>query len=327
MKNTKFNKTYNKTLAVQILILLFLVILFLISVKPSESRNKNMTKSALLNSKYEISKISVSSKSAGQLDLIQYDSFWGGIFTDKGEPLYFPARKNIVDEFIECSKKIIDLNKVVSSKPSQKEIEKTYRTYALDEENQTALSFFDRSGQCVSKIYFGAMNQSLDQIFIRTDKNTAVFSVDSKIADYLEIKPDFWCEPNLIPEGIFKSSAFSEIQNFSYRTDFTDFVNASEKAYDKFLSLRFSEIVTDAVAVPEEKSLEIRLYDGTGTEYYADFFPARTKNGDCYIFSLKIIPSMLFSKESAEFLKKINYSCSISQWTYSTIIENLKKRQ
>ena len=53
MKNIK----YNKTLAVQILIFLFLTILFLISLKPAESRNKNMTKSALLNSKYEISKI------------------------------------------------------------------------------------------------------------------------------------------------------------------------------------------------------------------------------------------------------------------------------
>ena len=318
MKNIK----YNKTLAVQILIFLFLTILFLISLKPSESRNKNMTKSALLNSKYEISKISIFNKSTGQLDLIQYDSFWGGIYTNEEKSVYFPARKNIIDEFIDCSKKIIDLNKIVSLKSSQKEIEKTYKTYALDEENQIALSFFDKSGQCISKIYFGAMNQSLDQIFIRTDKNLAVFSVDSKIADYLEIKPDFWCEPNLIPEGIFKSSAFSEIQNFSYRTDFSDFINASETAYDKFLSLRFSEIVTDFV--PKEKTLELRLSDGTGTEYHADFFPARTKNGDCYIFSLKITPSMLFSKDAGEFLKKINYSCSISQWTYSTIIEDRK---
>ena len=101
MKNIK----YNKTLAVQILIFFFLAILFLISLKPAESRNKNMTKSALLNSKYEISKISIFNKSTGQLDLIQYDSFWGGIYTNEEKSVYFPARKNISMSLLTVQKK------------------------------------------------------------------------------------------------------------------------------------------------------------------------------------------------------------------------------
>lgn len=283
--------------------------------------------SSLLNSKYEISRISISNKTEGRIELVKYGNFWGGTFSTESESVRFPADTKTVEEFISCAQRIITVQKVASSDSSKNKIEKNLKLFGVDSDSATELSFFYAEEQCVSKIFFGFLNQSLDRIFIRTEKTPAIYSVDSKPAEYLEINSRFWSDPNLIPSGVLNSFSFSEIQNFSYRLNPSsggEFSQVAKSNYDQFLSLRYSEIISDFV--PGEKSLELKLSDGNGTEYNMDFYPAQTKNGDCYIFKLRITPSELFDRRTREFLKNMNYSCAVSQWTYNSITELLTKK-
>ena len=175
---------------------------------------------------------------------------------------------------------------------------------------------------CVSSVNFGALNQTMDKVFLWTDKNMTVYAMDSSIIYYLDSGMKFWTDQNIIPQAISKNLDYSSIQNFTYEFTGKERSNAKPEAVEKFPSLRFSEILTSFENA--EKCLEIKLSDGNGTSYKYNFYPAITENGDCYIFDLEISPSMLYSEQQKEFIKKMNYCGSLSQWTYNTITKLLQ---
>lgn len=310
MKNT--DKNFFRLL----LILISLIVLFIISLIKPDSAKKNTTMTtALVNTKYDISKIIISSNTSGELSLYNFVDFWGGRFFNGSNYVYFPVDEDKIKSFLELSKQIQELDKIVSAK-SKEQLD----TYDVTE-NSLTVSYFDNTDNCVSKINFGAMNQTMDKIFLSTEKNMTVYAIDSKIAYYLECSVNFWADKNLIPQGISNGLNAFSIQNFDFNLNGQGIKKASDVAFEKFPSYRFSEIETNFEL--EDKELEIKITDGKGTSYTYNFFPAKTINGNCYIFNLNISPSIVFSDLQKDFIKKLNYSASISQWTFNSIKELL----
>lgn len=299
-------------------ILLFLVALFFLSfISPETDRSKNTVETALLNKKYHVSKISISSKNDGQVFLHNYDDFWGGEFYNGSEFIYFPVDSDKIKEFLSKSQSIIILDKIIDAKTKEQ-----FEYYSLDE-NSVTVTYYDDHDNAVSTIHFGAMNQTLDKIFLWTERNMTIYAMDSRISYYLESSMKFWTDQNIIPQGISKNLNPADIQNMTY--SYSDKkLKASENAVLKFPSLRFSEIISNFNY--QDKTLSLEIIDGNGTVYDYDFYPAETQNGDCYVFNLKIIPSIIYTDKQKQFIKKMNYYSSISQWTYKSITELLPEK-
>lgn len=314
MKNIKYFKKISKlhVLSLTLIVLVLIYILSFISLKNSSKHNTVTT--ALLNPKYEISEVNIYHKDYGNLSLHNYADFWGAEFYNNQDYIYFAADSKQVNDFIKKAQQIVDLDKITQSK---KDI---FSLYDLTD-NAVTVSFYDGDKNCVSKIYFGALNKTMDKIFLRTDKNMSVYAMDSKIIDYLDPSIKNWTEQNLIPQGISHNLEYSKIQNFTY-TENSLTKKAGDKAKEKITALRFSEILTDFSA--QQKSLELNIAEGNGTEYKLSFYPAETLIGDCYIYDIKIKPAVTYPDEQKEFIKKLNYSGAISLWTYNSITEVLK---
>lgn len=306
----------DKLLFVLISILTFLVILFGISfISPYKNNTKNRIQTALVNKKYLIDKISITNSTNEKIILYNFTDFWGGEYFNGNEYIYFPVDAAKINELIKSSTDVISLDLVTNAK-SENELEK------FSVNNNIATVSFYQNDLCVSKINFGALNQTMDKVFLWTDKNMKVYAMDCKIIYYLDTSIKFWCDQNFIPQEISKNLDSSTIQNLTYK--FPDSVErqGNSTAIERFASLRFSEILTSFSV--NEKLLDINISDGNGSLYKYSFYPAKTDMGNCYIFELKVIPSMLYSDEQKEFIKKLNYCAAISQWTYNSITELLK---
>lgn len=306
MQNTK-----NKLLIILLSTLGVLVVIFGLSfISPYKNKTNNILSTALVNKKYEIAKININNINTGDLTLYYFTDFWGAEYFDGNNYIYFPVDSVKVNEFISKAQEIISLEKIKDAK-SKNELEK----YSVDK-NITSVSFYNEE-KCVSTVNFGAFNQSMDKVFLWTDKNMTVYAMNSQITYYIESGIKFWTDQNLIPQGISKNLDFSTIQNFTYKYKDGSVKNGSEEAKEKFASLRFSEIMTDFEI--KDKELEINLADGNGSIYKYSFYPAVSENGECFVFTLEITPSMFYSENQKQFIKQLNYCGSISLWTYSTI--------
>lgn len=314
MKNIKIFNQISK-LHILIFSLTVLVLLYIISfINPVKSEKHNIITTALVNPKYEISEVNIYHKDFGNLSLHNYSDFWGGEFFNNQDYIYFPADSKLVNDFIKNVKQVIELDKITQSKKD------VFPLYNLTDD-AVVVSFYDNDKNCISKIYFGALNKTMDKIFLRTDRNISVYAMDSKIVDFLDPSIKNWTEQNIIPQGISHNLEYSKIQNFTY-TENNVTEKAGEKAKEKITSLRFSEILTDFSA--GTKTLELNIAEGNGSEYRLSFYPAVTRNGDCYIYDINIKPAITYSENQKEFIKKLNYSGAISQWTYSSITEVLR---
>lgn len=306
----------NRLLLVLSGILLALLLIFGISfISPYNNSKRNIFTTALVNKKYNINKININIKSTGDLTLYNYVDFWGGEYFDGNNYFYFPVDNVKVNEFINKSQEIISLEKILDAKSNEQ-----MSKYSVD--NNIARVSFYSDENCVSSVNFGALNQTMDKVFLWTDNKMTVYAMDSSIIYYLDSGMKFWTDQNIIPQAISKNLDYSSIQNFTYEFTGKERSNAKPEAVEKFPSLRFSEILTSFENA--EKCLEIKLSDGNGTSYRYNFYPAITENGDCYIFDLEISPSMLYSEQQKEFIKKMNYCGSLSQWTYNTITKLLQ---
>ena len=140
-------------------VLAFLVMLFAFSflTKTDFTKTKSV-KSALLNPKYELSKITISHPKAGQLELLNFDDFWGAHFTLQDQTdLTFPADSSIVKDFINLSQTIQEFAIIIDAKEhiSSSKIIQKYKTFGLNEEDAVCVTFYTSQNTAVSKLYFG----------------------------------------------------------------------------------------------------------------------------------------------------------------------------
>lgn len=315
----------NKKLLTLSSILTFLILLFGASfIKPIQKKSKEL-KTAILNPKYEISKIVISDKNKGQLILENNIDFWGAQIIFKSETfqnnlsLYFPCNNQTVNDFLLLSSKITDYNLIISMK-SKKELSKldsTYHKFGLDAENAISLTFYDVDNIPVSKLYFGYFNETMDQIFFRTEKNYSVYSMNTKIADYLNVSTKFWSDQNMIPKSLSKNLISNNVQNIFCNNKKTD-ISASEK----ICSLRYSEI-KPSTDIKNDSILELKVIDDKTTEYNFSFYKSNSDDMDHYIYSLNINPSMLYSQKAKDFIKKLNCCYTISEWTFSSLTKSI----
>ena len=325
MKNTKYDY---KLIFLSTTLFLLVLIFLLNSIFTNKIQKRTVINSAILNSKYNVKKFEIRDSNNSLNSIYKVDSFWGGQITKNDSTTYFPVDEKTVIDFLTLSKEIRTLNKIVdnSKNISSESIHQNYLTYGLSDESAIVISYFDSTNACVSKIYFGSLNQTLDQIFLRTEKNSTIYSMDSKIIDYLEVKPNFWCDKNILPIWISKNIDSTDIQNISFNLNNSKFINANKKAFDKFPSLRFSELIYDSNQIlnSEKDSLLIKITTGKGSEYNLNFIPAQTINGKCSLFELKIIPDITYSQKEIDFIKKLNYKATVSNWTFNSIKEMLE---
>ncbi|MBR5934450.1 MAG: DUF4340 domain-containing protein [Treponema sp.] len=317
-------------------VLAFLVMLFAFSflTKTDFTKTKSV-KSALLNPKYELSKITISHPKAGQLELLNLDDFWGAHFTLQDQTdLTFPADSSIVKDFINLSQTIQEFAIIIDAKEhiSSSKIIQKYKTFGLNEEDAVCVTFYNSQNTAVSKLYFGFLNQTLDRIFVKNDKNITVYSIDSKIADYLDLDTSFWSDHNILPKSISKNLKSDSIQSMTFYDIDAGNKNAaltqkpaSEKAYAKIVSLRYSKIVLgESVKQSADNATCVKVFDGKGTEYTYIFVPSVIGNENCYTYRLHIEPSIIYTDRQKEFISNLNGTYCISEWTFNSLKESLQ---
>ena len=286
-------------------VLLCLMMIFALSFFTGEKKLKIKSRqSALLNPKYNITGFTVSALDS-QLKAKNIDGLWCAELSKNDECLYLRMDKGFVNNFISFCQKVSDFNIITESVTSSSKL----KNYCLDDESSVCLSFSDDNSNTVSKIYFGALNQTLDKIFFRTEKNLTVYSMDSKIEDYLNTDSSFWCDKEMIPEAFYKNKKESD-------------VNLSKK---KISSLRFSKIVLlrpqskELSEYEAGKTIPYKISDATGTEYSFDFFPSEIDGEQCYAYSFSVKPSILFTQAQKDFISKLNGFYCISEWTFNLL--------
>lgn len=355
----------NKKLLTLSSILAFLVLLFGASfIKPIQKKSQQL-KSAILNPKYEVSQISFDFPALAKIELYNCNEFWGGYYTTpitmnrQPDDFYFPVNTQIVNSFLNISKTVSDYNLILEgkSKKDLSKLEDTYKKYGLDEENATVLTFYDKEKNIVSKLYFGNLDETMTHIFFKSDKNYAIYSMSSKIADYLEFNVKFWCDQEMIPKSISKNIDSSKIQNIFYREVINEKdtnimsqnLNAAKTAYSKMSSLRYSEFGTGNTEylkiTPDKyydqpsfmnKVLDVKVIDDKSTEYNYYFYKTeyslsditdyeKRNESNSYHYTLQIKPSILYSDEAKEFIKKLNCVYVISEWTFNSLVKSLKE--
>ena len=294
----KFN---DRILFVLLTVLFSLVILFALSFfKNTGIKKINSRQSALLNPKYNITGFTLSSPDNRILRAKNIDGIWGAELYDGNESLYFLMDTSFVNNFILFCQKVSDFNVISESGVSKKEL----NAYYLDDKNSVCLSFFDDNGNTVSKIHFGALNQTMDKIFFRTEKNFTVYSMDSKIEAYLDTDSSTWCDKNMIPECLYKN-----------KVD-TDVILSGKK----ISSLRFSKIVSrNRVDFAMASGIPYRTTDGSGTTYIYHFSAATVDGEDCYVYNFLVKPSILFTPAQKDFISKLNGLYCISEWTFKLL--------
>lgn len=320
----------NKKLLILISILTFLILLFCLSFIKKSDNKKTVVKTAILNPKYEISKISISNKREGNLFIENYIDFWGASYFSSTESLntnssglYFPCDNQTVSDFISLCTKIEDYNIVISSKTKKElsKLDQIYSKFGLDEDNSTILTFFDIDNNVVSKLYFGSFNETQDQIFLRSEKNYSVFSINSKIADYLNLSLKFWADQNMIPKSISKNLDYSKIQNIFYNQN----LKAGDSAKIKISSLRYSNLQS-IHQINENPLLNVKIIDDKTTEYIYSFYSSDSGDMDYYLYSLKINPAFIYSAKAKDFINKLNAFYTISEWTFNSLTKELKQQ-
>lgn len=353
----------NKKLLTLSSILAFLVLLFGASfIKPIQKKSQQL-KSAILNPKYEVSKITINFPITARIELTNCGDFWGGFYqcgisTNSSQySFFFPVNTNMVESFLKLSKTVSDYNLVLEgkSKKDLKNLDETYEKYGLDDHHATVLTFYDTENKPISKLYFGNFNQTMDQIFFKSDKKYSIYSMNSKIADYLEEDAKFWCDQDMIPKSISKNIDSSKIQNIFYGEDeypdelgrkkLSPNLKASKKAYSKIVSLRYGNlgpVYSNFINPPDnyENLLEpsqvnliltVKVIDDKSTEYEYYFYRYNMKHfkdpeaPDQYCYEMKISPSMLYSDEAKKFIKKLNCKYYISEWTFNSLTQSLKQ--
>lgn len=308
--------------------LIFLVLIYVLSfVSVEHNKNKNLFKSALLNTKYEVSSFVLSEKNQS-VKIENYIDFWGGTFIKDNECIYFPCDTKTVNDFVKEAQKIIEMEKVLSlEKKNEKKTKEFFRTFGLDKENYINVTFYDSDENEISSVYFGFINKSKDRIFIRTEKSNYIYSIPEKIIDYLNVEIDFWNESEILPESVFPIDFKNQIQNIKYKKQNSLPQNAPMIFTDKFPSFRHSSsLFFSQIQNPENPDLSLEIFDGTGNKCLISFVKTIYDGEECYCTIRKIIPGDLWNPEQKNFIQKINVQNTVSSWTFNSIVELLEQK-
>ena len=168
-----------------------IVLAYIINITMQKGYNSQEDKLTVIN-KDEINKIVISSNQDA-IELMQVDTTWVISGNDT-----LVIKENSIDNFFD---KIFDLNKqhLVTSK------EENWPNYSLDAESGTHLAFINSKGETIAYYVFGRSQSEYNICYVRANKSTDVYLLDTNIMYQLQTRPTFWGtkpEPEKLEEEV-----------------------------------------------------------------------------------------------------------------------------
>jgi hypothetical protein len=208
---------------------------------------------------------------------------------------YFPVNASLVNNLLESVTKIIKMYKKSYNK-------KYFKDLNLDSQSGVSLIFFDSDNKELSSLIFGKSDSLKQEILLRSLKNDTVYSVNDEIKTYLNNDENFWCEQNIFPSAL------------------TD-----DKFYDSYR--RGSVIYTGQKINADKNRNQFFTKDfGNASEVKLNIIPLLQVDESIknYMIIPEFTPGFALSAEESFAWLKVNYSYTISQWTYNKLAENFK---
>ena len=313
---------------IQYYILGILVLVFLADkIATSRKEYRYAYDTALLNSRYSISRIELFNSIEGHLTLEKYGSFWSGEYTTSGGvPLYFVCDGILVQNLLDTAGRIRKIHEV-------SKYESSWKKLSLDTENAFSMKFITEDGILASQIYFGNMNHNGSRIYFRGGTDSTAYETEKDIAAYLSSDCSFWADPHLIPFDLAGKLDSSNIQQIIIKDIFTEkdgYIKETEylkpeSEYFKYTAdqlpkLRHGKILKVPVQLTESTS-SVMVADGKGNEYRLLFSPFEHEDGTLEYFCRFQVQATSSVRPAAEkdFIDKINCIYSVSSWTYKKI--------
>ncbi len=271
---------------------ILLLIIFAVSFIPFAKNRRVVVNSAALNPKYisDISKIVIEIPEMEKVNTVTLNksgSIWTGI--DSKTNTVWPCDETSVNNLLALVSKTVKMYKKSDKKES-------WETLGVDESNARKISFITNDGNIVSALYYGVEDGILKRISVRSREQTIVYDTENSVATYLTSEASFWADPFIYPEALTDLSR-AQSQEFLRRGQIIKFEPETDRKPDYVYTKIF------------ENEADITL----------SFF---NNGNNTYSVLTKMNPSPFVKEEEEYALSKINYSFSVSSWTFDKLLEN-----
>ncbi len=296
-------------------VLAFLVIIFGLSFIVKRNDGKSMSvNTALLNPKYKsaLSEIHISIpndeikdtdftgtvEERTMLTLRKNGSIWTGETVNGSDKVIWPADSSTIENLIEyCTK----LRRLYEKSSSAKNLD----SLSVTEEKAKILEFITNDGQSVSRIMFGKENPLTSRISVRSSSKLNVYEIENDISLYLNAKSSFYADPYLYPVCI---TSFTQEEKVSLLRHGT--INDSLKEKNECVNLIPVNVLRKDFA--DGSGVKLKVYRTFGQQE------------NTYTVIPEYTAAISAGNEEKSAVLKMNYSYSISSWTYGKLLDETK---
>lgn len=287
-----------------IAILLFLSVLYGISFLKNPAKDtRKVTKTALINPKYEsiISQIQISAEN--QLLVLQKNQEWWEIVDFENPLVKLPADSVRVNKMLSELCKVISIYKVSSKENDQKNNNFGFNSSGIN-------ISFSTSEKEISELCFGKSDFSQSKRFVKTSDSNTVYEMEDFISSYLTASLQSWSEPLIISQQILGTVKTEDVQRVVINNS-TVVKNSSETStyISKLLELRHGGINPDFFAKSENPVYSLKLELGNKNNIFIKVW--ETEQEGTYLLFIEYDDSVKGSVYS--------YFCNASAWTFSKL--------
>lgn len=302
------------------------VLLFVFAVSfffgHSGAKSDGGTRTSLLNPKYkeEVSSIKIVS-SEKTLSMNRQGAFWTVVSPDGKSSA--PADNTIIHNLLDASSKIRMIFTVSNNAD-------TWSQFNLSESSCSAITFFDKDGNVLSKIFFGSSSALTRRIYFRTERTISSYETDDDFSQYLVSDFSSACDPLILsyidsPSSTCTSYSLTIYDNskgtqksFSIKEGEKDF---KDKSY-KLSQLRHGFIYDIVQTDSKRPCAEFRAESGSGRIMTIRFYEEKDNadsSGTVYRMETVCTPSPADSAETSLFLGSPHCAFTVSSWTFEGI--------
>ncbi|WP_147614745.1 hypothetical protein [Treponema pectinovorum] len=261
--------------------------LFLISIFAVKKVEQKSIKSALVNPSYKEKIGTIFIKDSQETITLRFlEDFW--ILEKKGINTF--ADKKNVEELIRNLSKIRSMYKISDNYKSRIDLK-------LTDEDAKILIVIDKSGNIISKLYFGEEDFLTSRLTVASQKSKVSYQTENDLSIFLNCDLDFWTEKEI----------FFAVKNPSN-------LNINTSSLESLLNLRHGKISLDFDKTKATFVRSISLLGQYETQERIDIFLTDENGTEQYFYSHQLTPKIIESNSYYE----------ISQWTYEKLISLVK---
>ncbi len=271
-----------------------LLAVLLLGLMPFTKKNKiHSMDSALLNVNHinDIRKITIACSEDDDrhtVTLIRSGSFWIGTDSYSGKKYFWPADSQCVNNLIAVSSQVVKLY-------TKAEKVTAWKSFGVDDDNASVLSFYNEAGGTISSLYFGYNDGLTQRIALRTWIDKTVYETDNSIKTYLTADVSFWSDPFMYPQCV---------------TGYGRTKSESLLRHGTLLNIA----PADYIKPVDTKRID---YENGAKGIFAIY-----EKDDEYVIIPVFTAGIAASDEERNAIQSINYRYSISKWTYEKFVEN-----